>query len=465
MRYKDSARHNRAPNVLRRRLGRSTLVVALVWAGMGSLLLPLSPSGQRSPTASAASPIQHIIYIVKENRTFDNYFGRFPGANGTTTGYVLVNGVRQQITLNNLPDKASDFPHGWNPAHTDYDSGAMDAFNLGEGSKCASPPYPCYAAAQQSLIPNYWALAQHFVLNDNAWSALEGPSFPNHLYTVAGASGATTATSAIANPTNANGKWGCDSPSTSRVKLYNGSSVYPCFSYATLADEMEAAHITWKYYAPAYNGTASLGGGYVWSALDAFSQIRNTSLWTSNVVAWNQLATDAANNTLPQFAWVTPPNTYSEHPSASTCAGENWTVYLVDAIERSAAWANTVIIVAWDDYGGFYDHAAPPSVDALGYGFRVPMLIISPFANAGDNSANPHISHAQVELTSPLRLAETVFGLPSLGQRDATSGDLMQDLNVNQTPLAPLILPQRTTCSVITAASAATSQQTSQPND
>ena len=446
-----------------RRLSPLALCAAMVWMTVGPL--PRGVARLGVPSASAASPIQHIIFIVKENRTFDNYFGLFPGANGTSTGYVKVNGVRKQISLNKLPDKASDFPHGWNPAHKDYDQGAMDAFNIGEGSKCATAPYPCYAVAQQSLIPNYWALAQHFVLNDNAWSAMEGPSFPNHLYTVAGGSGASIQTSAINNPTNSSGTWGCDAPSTARVPLYNGSKVYPCFSYSTLADEMQAAGVTWKYYAPSFTGTSGLGGGYVWSALDAFSQIRNTALWKANVVKWSRLATDAANNALPQFAWVTPPNQYSEHPSSSTCAGENWTTYLVNAIEQSAAWSSTVIILAWDDYGGFYDHVAPPSVDALGYGFRVPMLIISPFADATDNAGNAHISHARVELTSPLRLAEEVYGLPSLGRRDATAGSLLQDLNFNQTPIAPLILPQRTSCSTVTAASAASVQQTTPPDD
>src|SRR5262249_21365941 len=144
---------------------------------------------------------------------------------------------------------------------------------------------------------------------------------------------------------------------------------------------------------------------------------------------WTQLQTDLNNSALPQFSWVTPPFAVSEHPRFGTCAGENWSVQLIDAIEQSSAWASTVIVVTWDDWGGFYDHVAPHSQDALGYGFRVPLLVISPYAYAGDNPSNKHISHDQFEFASVLKLAESVFSLPSLRQRDVTAGDLLKTLD------------------------------------
>lgn len=428
---------------------RSILPVLCVFA-----LISLSIMGLRFfPFASARHtttppPIQHIVFIMKENHTFDNYFGLFPGVNGTTTGVVKVNGVDQTIPLNPFQDKPPDYGHSWGHAKIAYDHGLLDRFNQSspQTSSCSAPPYPCYQEAQQSDLPNYWALAQHFLLNDHTFSSTKGPSFPNHLYLVSAASGPDQEDSAIENPVNAGPKsiWGCDAPTASTVKLYNGTSVFPCFSYPTLADEMTSAGVSWKYY------SAPLGdAGYKWNGLDGFKQDRNGPAW-SNVLPWQQLATDAANNTLPQFSWVTPPGQYSEHPddvnppNVSMCQGENWTVQQVNAIENSPAWSSTVIVLSWDDYGGYYDHVKPPNVDVEGYGFRVPLLVISPYAHADDHPGNPHVSNDYLEFSSILRFAEQVFGLPSLGKRDTTAGDLMQTLDFSQTWNTPLILSTRT---------------------
>jgi phospholipase C len=393
--------------------------------------------------AQAQLPIQHIVFLIKENHTFDNYFGLFPGANGTTTGKVKLNGVVKTITLNTAVDQPVDFCHGWNCAHSAYDKGAMDNFAQADASKhCLPSPYLCYSAAQQSLLPNYWALAQHFVLGDSMFSSELSASFANHLFETSANGGSTSiSTSAIQNPNPAaQTKWGCDSPSTTTVQLYNGSNVYPCFAGdTTLADEMQTAGTSYKWY-----GAPASDSGYKWDALDAYKQDRNnTAIWSHNV-PWTQLQTDLNNSALPQFSWVTPPFAVSEHAPYGTCAGENWSVQLIDAIEQSSAWASTVIVVTWDDWGGFYDHVAPHAQDALGYGFRVPLLVISPYAYAGDNPNNTHISHDQFEFASVLKLAEAVFSLPSLGQRDVTAGDLLKTLDFSSVHNPPLILSQRT---------------------
>lgn len=388
------------------------------------------------PHVRAQSPIQHIIFIVKENHAFDNYFGAFPGVNGATTGRVKVNGIDQTITLNPAVDRPVNYCHSWNCAKTDYDSGKMDAFNLSSG--CGTSPYLCYQVGSQAFIPNYWSLAQHYVLDDHSFSSLEGPSFPNHLYTVAGAAGTDIPHSAIGNPSYW-GKWGCDSPTGTTVKLSNGTFVYPCFSYQTLADEMQQAGVSWKYYAP-----SPPDAGYNWSILNAFSQIRNTSLWTSHVVRWQNFATDATAGTLPAFSWVTAPFNASEHASASTCVGENWTVQQLQALMAGPDWASTVVVLTWDDFGGFYDHVAPQQVDALGYGFRVPFLVISPYAYAGDHPSNPHVSHDAFEFSSVLKLAEETFNLPSLGKRDVTAGAHQITLDFSRVHNPPLNLTQRT---------------------
>jgi len=177
----------------------------------------------------------------------------------------------------------------------------------------------------------------------------------------------------------------------------------------------------------------------VWNALNAFSQDRNNPTVWAHDVPNSQFFTDVSNNALPAFSWVTPPVANSEHNGDSVCQGENWTVKLIDAVMKSSAWSSTVIILTWDDFGGFYDHVPPHNIDALGYGFRVPWMVISPFAYANDNLSNPHVSHAQVEFASVLRFAEEIFNLPSLGKRDTTAGDLSAMLNFNVTlPAVPL---------------------------
>jgi phospholipase C len=376
-------------------LGSIALLVSLLW---------------HSPTNVAhANTIQHIVFIVKENHTFDNYFGRFPGVHGATTGVVKINGVDKTISLNNAPNAPADYCHAWSCAHKAYNGGKMDSFNLAD-SKCTSAPYLCYQAAQQSDLPNYWKLAQHFLLNDNTFSSLIGPSFPNHLFTVAGASGPDDNDSAIDNPVIPSGGkfwWGCDSTAGTTVRLLNGTKQFPCFDFQTLADQLQNAGRSWKYYAPQPGE-----GGYNWAALDAIKHIRGSSLWSAYESHWTNFVTDAQNGKLPAFSWLVPPWGMSEHPTAGTCQGENWTVQQLNAIERGPDWASTVVILTWDDYGGFYDHVAPTQVDRLGYGFRVPFMVISPYAYATDNSANRHVSHVKLEFASVLKLAEEVFNLP-----------------------------------------------------
>jgi phospholipase C len=393
---------------------------------------------------TTASPIQHIIFIVKENHSFDDYFGLFPGVNGTSVGYAKINGVKTQIPMNVATDRPANYVHQWWSAHKAYDNGQMDAFNL-SSSNCSTAPYHCYQEQKQAGIPNYWSYAQHFVLNDNTFSSLIGPSFPNHQYTIAAKAGSDANDTAIGDPL-LNGKpvtqaWGCDSPTGTLVRLYNKTQVFPCFTYSNLADEMTAAGVSWKYYTPSSTET-----GFQFNALDASKQ-EHTS---PNIVNYSQFLTDASSGTLPRFSWLTAPAAYDEHPSNGTCAGENWTVQYLNALMQGPDWSSTVVFLAWDDYGGFYDHVAPPNVDQLGLGFRVPLLIISPFAYAKYNATKPHIGHDEFEFSSVLKFAEEVFRLPSLGGRDLNAGDPMSEIDTSSVHNAPLVLQQRT-CATSTA--------------
>ncbi len=375
--------------------------------------------------------IKHVVYIVKENRTFDNYFGTFRGADGATSGNIHTGEV---IPLGQAPDRTPhDISHSFDSAITAIDGGAMDRFDLIPGGNNPPGEFLAYTQYTEDDIPNYFRYARSFVLADHMFSSLTGPSFPNHLYTVGAQSGGV-----INNPRRSQGRWGCDSPDDSDVEILHddGSRTFesPCFDFQTLADSLEAKGISWKYYAPSQDQS-----GYIWSALDAIEHIRNTELWTGHVVPTTQFVTDAANGNLPAVSWIVVGSGMSEHPPASVCVGENWTVRQLNAIMQGPPeqWNSTAVFLTWDDFGGFYDHVPPPTVDNFGFGPRVPLLIISPYAKRG------HISHRLYEFSSILKFVETRFGLEPLTDRDTQAKDMLDSFNFHQDPLPPLVLQER----------------------
>ncbi len=397
-------------------------------SGGGSSPLPPPPP----PPTGDITKIQHIVFIVKENRTFDNYFGMFPGANGATSGKISTGAT---IPLGHTPDKTPhDIAHDWQSALLAIDGGKMDKFDLITGGNSPPGQYLSYTQLVEADIPNYFAYARNFVLADNMFSSLTGPSFPNHLYTVGATSGG-----AINNPVNSGGKWGCDADAGSTVDVMDNSGtithVPPCFDFQTLADSLQTAGITWRYYAPAKGQP-----GYIWSALDAVSHIRNGPLWTSNVMLDSQFATDAQNGNLPAVSWLVADAINSEHPPDSSCVGENWTVQQLNAIMNGPSWNSTAVFITWDDFGGFYDHVPPPKADPFGFGPRVPLLIISPFAKKG------LISHTLYEFSSFLVFAEKRFKLQPLTARDMLANDMTDSFDFTQQPLPPLVLTPRAVC-------------------
>jgi len=398
-----------------------------------------------SHAVAATGPIRHVVFIIKENRSFDNYFGAFLGANGATSGKISTG---QTVALIHEPDLLSvDIGHSWADASLAINGGAMNKFDLLTGAIVDGIDYSM-SQFHESDIPNYWTYAQDFTLCDNMFSSLHGPSFPNHLYTVAATSGG-----AINNPNNPQGpgvqpRWGCDASSQTTVPVLTSSGTvvrrFPCFDFQTLADLSQKAGIRWRYYAPSQDES-----GYIWSALDAIRHIRNSSLWTTNVVNYTQFATDAANGNLPQISWLVPDGPSSEHPLNSVCQGENWTVQQINAVMNGPEWSSTAIFLTWDDFGGLYDHVPPPGVDQFGLGPRVPMMVISPYAKHG------HISHVQYEFASVLKQIEEWFVLPKLGVRDAIANDFSDAFDFKQTPATPVVLSARE-CSTVTPTSTPT---------
>jgi phospholipase C len=414
----------------------SLLIFCLALASLGRRGLARGSTTQRPTgfarignTTSGIEQISQVVFIIKENRTFDNYFGTFAGADGATSGTISTGDV---IPLGHTPDRTPrDISHSFQSAVTAIDGGAMDRFDLIPGGN-QNGDYLAYTQLTESDIPNYFSLARYFTLADAMFSSLTGPSFPNHLYTVGAQSGG-----AINNPANSGGKWGCDSDEGSLVQVMgsDGSITrqYPCFDFDTLVDRLEGAGLTWKYYAPNQGQS-----GYIWSALDAIAHVRLTGLWQQHVVPPAQFITDAANGRLSNVNWLVVGSGNSEHPPASSCVGENWTVRQLNAVMRGPQWNSTAVFLTWDDFGGFYDHVAPPAVDNFGFGPRVPLIIVSPFAKSG------FISHTVYEFSSLLRFVENRWHLDPLTDRDNFANDLSDSFAFDQDLLAPLFLEQRT---------------------
>lgn len=376
--------------------------------------------------------IQHIVFMIKENRSFNNYFGTFPGANGATSGKVS-NG--STITLGHTPDRVRDMGHSWNDSIVAIDGGKMDQFDLVQHGN-VNGDYMSMSQYYQSDIPNYWAYAQSFTLSDGTFESTKAASFSNHLYTIM-ADGAET----ISNPSEPGhpqySSWGCDAVAGTTVTLQDTtgkqSEVFPCFSNTTLADRLDAAGISWTSYAPVHNSS-----GYAWNAYNSISQIRNTSLWSQHVVPFANFVTDAQNGNLPAVSWLTPDTADSDHAPSSVCTGENWTVQQINAVMNGPDWNTTAIFLTWDDFGGFYDNAVPANPDYYGFGPRVPMIMISPYSRAGV------VIHTQYEFASVLKFIETRFGLTNLTARDLDAADMTDSFNFSQAPLPPMVLSTRT---------------------
>jgi len=398
---------------------------------------------------SGIKKINHIVFVVKENRTYDNMFGAFDPRNGSTTCKLATG---QVLPMQHAPDRyPRDIGHSWSNAQLAIHNGEMDRFDLmaldttvtadarGDLLTCSQ-----FTAAD---IPNYYSYAQHFALGAMMFSSLEGPSLPNHLYTIAADSHGV-----INNPVDPlhplTHSWGCDASDSDddveqvQVLQTNGTiaSQFPCFtSFITMADTLDNAGVTWKYYAPPITDP-----GYVWSTFDAISHVRKGPDW-NNVVDTANFITDVQNNQLPSVSWVIMPYWESEHPPESVCDGENGTVAKLNAIMSNPnIWNSTAVFIVWDDFGGTYDHITPPRIDGFGFGPRVPLLIISPFAKPG------YISTTQNEFSSVLKFIEERFNLPALATRDTQANDTTDSFDFIQMPLAPLILKQRQ-CPVISA--------------
>jgi len=449
----------------------SIVILAILLSG---ILFPLVPTAVRG----SGTRIQHLIFIVQENHSFDNYFGTYPGVNGlsvdsaipvdpnqTSLGYVhsFHLSVAQPILIwgDELPPGVADpddlqaqqanvsapyhfdsesigrdLSHAWAVAHEAYDNGKMDGFVAAEGSVLTMGYY------DRSDIPYYWDYADHYVLDDNFFSSLMGPSFPNHLYIASGTNGPVTNLPPLCLQGSC--KWIVnghivDNPPAN----YNWQGL--SLDWSTLAQELSNDNVSWSWY----DGEARPTRPNIWDVLPLFTYFQNNpEQLTEHVQNTRAFVNAIQNGQLPAVSWIIPggwvPPTYpaackhqspSEHPPARSDCGMDYVSYLVNKVMESQYWQSSAIVITWDDYGGFYDHVAPPQVDAFGEGFRVPALVISPWAK------HAYIDHTQYEFASLLRLAEDDFNLQTLGTRDVSANDMMNSFDFSQTPQGVLIEP------------------------
>jgi hypothetical protein len=334
------------------------------------------------------------------------------------------------VPLSRAPDHLLlDIEHGGAAATRAVDGGHMDRFNQLPGAIQDGQDASLSQFWPQD-IPGYYAYAHAFTLDDHFFSTVLGPSFPNHLVTVA-----ATNFNTIDNPVDISHRaWGCDSGPYAQVRAIDPKThrmrfVRPCFNATTLPDLLQSAGVTWKYYAP-----RQYQSGYIWSALDAIRHIRYGPLWKTNVVNDSNFVRDAATGRLPQVSWLVTSEAQSDHPPFSMCVGESWTERVLNAVMQGTDWASTVVILTWDDFGGFYDHVAPPKTGMFELGPRVPAIIISPYSRAHS------IDHTTYDFNSILRFIEDRFGLSALNHHDAVDSSIVHSLDLTQRPLPPLSL-------------------------
>ena len=415
-------------------------------------------------------PIDHVVFVIKENRTFDHFFGRYPGADGATTGTTFDGRV---VPLRPAPDAlATHLAHGFWSGLYAVDGGRMDGFDLVIGGGGLNG----YTQFSRESIPNYWRYADRFVLADRFFTSEYGPTFVEHLYTIAAQSngvmdnrfqgvveergfcddpdayvpafapeviGGDLDHSHVARIVELENEIADESPDNLFEIARYLSVIRSCFDIETLPDLLEEAGIGWRYYT-----TEVFPFGDV---LRAIKHIREGPMW-EKVHHSEAFLDDLADGELAAVTWLKPPAPYNEHPNlsgkvTSVCAGENWTVAVMNALQRSEFWERTAVVIVWDDFGGFYDHVVPPQYDIMGLGPRTPALILSPYTRKGGNPLGGAIDSRTYEFSSVLRFIEEIFGLRSLTHRDGQADPLTGAFDFSRPPdLRRLILPLRQDC-------------------
>jgi phospholipase C len=393
-----------------------------------------TPTPTPTPSPFALGKIKHVVVVIQENRSFDNLFQGYPGADTASSGLTSSG---QTVPLGPIPLEAPyDLLHRFKEFSQSYDHGKMDGFDKETVSYYPStpppgytpPPYPMYGYVPQTEVQPYFNMAQQYVLADRMFTSQIDGSFTAHQYLIA-AQAAGTVNLPSSQP------WGCENQSALIFTLTQqrtfGPRIPPCFTYATLATELDAAGLTWRYYAPPIGNI-----GDIWSAFDAVSAVRNGPEWATNVVSpETRFLSDVQNGSLANVTWIAPDWANSDHAGSGSNAGPMWVTSIVDAIGGSAFWRSTAILIVWDDWGGWYDHVPPRQIDYDGLGFRVPLLVVSAYAKQN------YVSHVNFETASIVKFVEQHFGLATLSASDKRATGLADCFNLGPTATPRPFLP------------------------
>lgn len=429
----------------------------LVLPLLAAVVLGLSSCGE----GSDPKKIEHVVIIFQENRTPDNLFhDPVLIAHGADIASSGINSRGETIPLTPVPLGIDyDLSHTHAAFEDMYDRGKMDGADkipiVCYGSPDCPRPNAQFLYVRASDVAPYFQLAEQYTFGDRMFQTNEGPSYPAHQFILSGTS-APSPTSKLfeaENPNSGFGPVGCTVPPMERVMMIDpagreNTSLYPCFEHPTLTDELNAKDLSWRYYTPSPSS--------IWTAPNSIQHMCGPDIppphatkcvgsdWVNNVVFYTArnpapILTDISQNRLPAVSWVIPSGRNSDHAnSTANTGGPAWVAAIVNAIGNSAYWPTTAIIITWDDWGGWYDHVPPPQVVDDGYswgsgyvyGFRVPLIVVSPYAKAG------YISHVNHDFGSILNFVEQNFGLSQLGYADSHAADDLSDcFDLTQRPL------------------------------
>ena len=373
---------------------------------------------RRAPYQSSGK-IQHVVYIIQENRSFNVLFKGFPGATTASKGDD-ENGNKVKLHVQNL-SQGWDMDHSVNGFFADYANGALNGWNE-EDACCGEPKDFAYAYIERSQVKPYWSMAEQYVLADNMFQSNLDGSFISHQYAIS-----AYANHAVNYPS---GAWGCTGSAGDVINTLLGNrtigpNISACFNQQTLGDELDNAGIGWRFYAAPTSNT-----GTIWSAYQAIQHIYEGPDWAKDVITpSSQFITDVQNGILEPVTWVTPTWANSDHSGNNSDTGPSWVTQLVNTIGNSPFWGTTAIFIQWDDWGGWFDPVEPVYEDYDGLGFRVPLIVISPYAKQG------YVSHTQYETASVPRFIEDTFGLGQLAAADGRANDPSNDcFDFNQPP-------------------------------
>jgi phospholipase C len=444
-----------------------------------------SCSGSHPPRPTAVlvgiHKIQHVVVIMQENRSFDSYFGTFPGANGIpmSNGQPTAcvpdpqTGTCQRPYVDHTDDNGGG-PHGAPEARADIDGGKMDGFvarALKSTKGCAELQSPTcnhgtsvdvmgYHDARE--IPNYWAYAENYVLADHFFEPVASWSLPDHLYMVSAWSALCSSTAPSSCKNNITGPFTIKQQQAFVDQAIATGTAPMTDAWTDITYLLYTHHVSWGYYVedgtqpdcedgaatcPAKAQSYRTPG--IWNPLPVFADVQADGQ-VKNVQPWTNFVSAARAGTLPAVSWITPSQANSEHPPANIHEGQAWVTNLVDSVMNGPDWDSTAIFLSWDDWGGFYDHVAPPSVDQNGYGLRVPTIVISPYAKRGviDHQTLSHdafLKFIEDAFLGGARLNPATDGRPDprpdVRESAAVLGDLAQDFDFTQPPRPPLVLP------------------------